>query len=78
MMLKVYGRRDPGGPKKTWEQVIASDLRELGVTRSLVQDKLNWKDYCGEQSNPCQHGIINDFNRYMTATAEMSNILTMP
>ena len=24
MTLKVYGRRDPGRPKKTWEQVIAS------------------------------------------------------
>ena len=34
MTLEVYGRRDPGRPKKTWEQVIASDLRELGVTRS--------------------------------------------
>ena len=43
MMLEVYGRRDPGRPKKTWEQVIASDLRELGVTRSLAQDRLNWR-----------------------------------
>ena len=43
MTLKVYGRRDPGRPKKTWEQVIASDLRELGVTRSLAQDRLNWR-----------------------------------
>ena len=42
MTLKVYGRRDPVRPKKTWEQVIASDLRELGVTRSLAQDRLNW------------------------------------
>ena len=39
MTLKVYGRRDPG----TWEQVIASDLCELGVTRSLAQDRLNWR-----------------------------------
>ena len=43
MTLKVNGRRDPGSPQKTWEQVIASDLRELGVTRSLVQDRLNWR-----------------------------------
>ena len=71
-MLEVYGRRDPGGPKKTWEQVIASDLRELGVTRSLAQDKLNWKDYCGEQSNPCQHGIINDFKLMMMMMMMMS------
>ena len=27
MTLEVYGRRDPGRPKKSWEQVIASDLR---------------------------------------------------
>ena len=25
MTLEVNGRRDPGRPKKTWEQVIASD-----------------------------------------------------
>ena len=43
MTLEVYGRGDPGRTKKTWEQVIASDLRELGVTRSLVQDRLNWR-----------------------------------
>ena len=43
MTLEVYGRRDPGRPKKTWEQVISSDLRELGVTRSLAQDRLNWR-----------------------------------
>ena len=43
MTLKVYGRRNPGRSKKTWEQVIASDLRELGVTRSLAQDRLNWR-----------------------------------
>ena len=43
MTLEVYGRRDPGRPKKTWEQVIASDLHELGITRSLVQDRINWR-----------------------------------
>ena len=43
MALEVYGRRNPGGPKKIWEQVIASDLHELGVTRSLAQDRLNWR-----------------------------------
>ena len=44
MTLKVYGRRDPGRPKKTWEQVIASDLRALGVIRSLAQARLNWSN----------------------------------
>ena len=29
--------------KKNWEQVIASDVRELGVTRSMAQDRLNWR-----------------------------------
>ena len=42
-MLKVYGRRDQGRPKKTWEQVKTSDLHELGVTRSMAQDRLNWR-----------------------------------
>ena len=43
MTLEVNGRRDPGKPKKTWKQVIASDLRELGITRSLAQHRLNWR-----------------------------------
>ena len=43
MTLEVNGRRDPGRPKKTWEQVTASDLHELCVTRSLAQDRLNWR-----------------------------------
>ena len=43
MTLEVNGRRDPGRPKKTWEQVIASDLRELDITRSLAQERLNWR-----------------------------------
>ena len=65
MTLEVNGRRDPGGPKKTWEQVIASDLRELGVTRSLAQETKLEEDYCDEQSNPCQHGIINNVKLMM-------------
>ena len=62
----VDGRRDPGRPKKTWEQVISSDLREVGITRSRAhgQTKLE-EDYCDKQSNPCQHGIINDFKLMM-------------
>ena len=74
MTLKVNGRRDPGRPKKTWEQVIASDLRELGITWSLVQGhtKLD-EDYCDEQSNPCQHGILNDFKLKM-----MMMMMTQP
>ena len=43
MTLEVNGRRDPGSPKKTWDQVIASDLHELGITRSLAHDRLNWR-----------------------------------
>ena len=31
------------------------------------QTKLE-EDYCDEQSNPCQHGIINDFKLMMMMT----------
>ena len=66
MTLKVNGRRDRGRPKKTWEQVIASDLLELGVTQSLAQDRLNWrKTILMNSLNTCQHGIINDFKLMM-------------
>ena len=60
MTLEVYGRRDPGRPKKTLEQLIASDLRESGAGQTKLEE-----DYCDEQSNPCQHGIINDFKLMM-------------
>ena len=72
MTLEVNGRRDPGRPKKNWEQVIASDLRELRYPESGAgQTKLE-EDYCDEQSNPCQHGITNYFKLMMMMFSALS------
>ena len=69
MMLEVFGRKDPSRPKKTLEQVIASDLRDLGTGQTKLEE-----EYCDEQSNPCQHGIINDFKLMMMMNANVNNI----
>ena len=51
MTLEVYGREP-----ETSEQVIGSDLPELGVTQTLVQDKLNWRKSTLRNSlTQCQH-----------------------
>ena len=34
----------------------ARSYREYGAGQTKLAE-----DYCDEQSNPCQHGIINDF-----------------
>ena len=77
MTLEVYGIRDPGRSKKTWEKVITSDLCELGITRSLAQAKLE-EDYCDEQSNPCHHGIIDAFKLIMTTMMMMMMMSGIP
>ena len=41
--LEVNGVRGRGRPCKTWEQVIADDLRAKGLTRDLAQDRDKWK-----------------------------------
>ena len=41
--IKVTGTTGRGRPKKTWEEVIRIDLKQKGVSRDLVKDRITWK-----------------------------------
>ena len=44
-----------GRPKKTWEEVIKSDLKQKGVARDLAKNRLALKVNLNEPSNTCQN-----------------------
>ncbi len=58
--IKVTGRRGRGRPRKTWEEVVRSDLAAIGRDRALAQNRVEWKRACRQRppSNPCQHGTL--------------------
>ena len=58
--------------KTTWEQVIARRYPESGAGQTKLEE-----DYCDEQSNPCQHGIINDFKLMMMMIGKGSTGLSL-
>ena len=37
------GKKAAGRPKKTWEQVVQDDLKEWGLDRGMVQDRVRWR-----------------------------------
>ena len=41
--IKVAGTTGRGRLKKTWEEVIRIDLKQKGVSRDLVKDRITWK-----------------------------------
>ena len=54
--LQVDGRRPKGRPKKTWEQVVAEDLRALNLRPSMVHERQEWRIAIRKQptSDPVQ------------------------
>ena len=41
--MNVDGRVIRGRPRKTWEKVIKSDLRVLGLDRKAAKDQAAWR-----------------------------------
>ena len=41
--MRLEGAAVKGRPRKTWDEVIKSDLKQKGVTRDLAKDRLAWK-----------------------------------
>ena len=41
--MHVVGKRVRGRPKKRWGDVIASDMRKVGVSEEDAGDIVNWK-----------------------------------
>ena len=43
MKFKVGEVRLPGRPRKTWEEVVRRDMRDLGLTKEIALDKAEWR-----------------------------------
>ena len=41
--LSVEGKRERGRLRKTWEQVVAKDMKEKKLHRTLAQDRVAWR-----------------------------------
>ena len=39
----VEGKKSRGRPKKTWEEQIRIDLRELNLSQDLTRDRSSWR-----------------------------------
>ncbi len=51
--LVVDGRRPRGRPRKTWTDVVKSDMKERNMTRELAHDRTAWRAAVrSKQSNP--------------------------
>jgi len=43
MSIEVEGRKARSRPRKTWEEVIKSDIRVKGLNRETVKDRIRWR-----------------------------------
>ena len=41
--MEVEGRRGRGRPKRTWMEVVQSDLRKLNIKREDAQNRNLWR-----------------------------------
>ena len=41
--LEVEGNAGRGRPRKTWQEVVNRDIKDLGVNKDLAQDRSAWK-----------------------------------
>ena len=39
----LEGKRSRGRPRRTWEERIKSDLRELHFSKDLTRDRASWR-----------------------------------
>ena len=42
-VMEVEGTRPRGRPKKTWMEVVADDMRRMGLTPEDAQDRIKWR-----------------------------------
>lgn len=41
--IKVVGSNGPGRGRKTWRECVVDDMRRLGLSRELAQDRIMWR-----------------------------------
>ena len=44
--ITVVGQRGRGRPRKTWAEVVRSDLAAKGIDRTLAQNRVEWRRVC--------------------------------
>ena len=44
MIIPPGGKRGRGRPKKSLEEVVREDLRVVGLTEDMTQDRRLWRD----------------------------------
>ena len=49
--ITVVGQRGRGRPRKTWAEVVRSDLAVKGVDHALAQDRVEWRRVCRQSSH---------------------------
>ena len=55
--LKVEGNRPAGRPKKTWQDTIKADLRQLKLDPSEASNRASWRRVIhAAESNPAETG----------------------
>ena len=61
--FKVSGSFDSRQQKKTWNEVIRSDLEERDVNKETAKDRNAWKAF--EKNRPTTQAWKVDFKKYM-------------
>ena len=41
--IEVEGKRPRGRPKTTWSSTILNDLKKMGLTKEMAQDRASWR-----------------------------------
>ena len=53
LSLDVPGTRGRGRPRKTWSEVVRSDLRALGLTEEMTGDRDLWRIAVLQRTRAC-------------------------
>ena len=55
----VAGQRRRGRPRRTWDEVVLSDLAVNGMDRALAQNRVEWKRVCHLEPSRVTHASMN-------------------
>ena len=51
--ITVTGEKTRGRSRKTWEECVKNDLKQLGLKKEWAQDRIVWRGLIKGKSNPC-------------------------
>lgn len=41
--MEISGSRSKGRPRRTWDELLAIDMRNLNLQRDMVSDRSTWR-----------------------------------